>query len=218
MIAGTPGTGDPHVGQPVLAAGAALSGARAALVMIHGRGDSARGILGLAPMLEMEGVALLAPQAAGNSWYPYGFMEPLARNEPWIPSGIRALGTLIERIAAAGIPAERTLLFGFSQGACLAAEYAARHPRRYGGIACLSGGLIGPDGTPRDYEGSLAGTPVFFGCSDADSHIPATRVSESAEVLERLGGAVTLRFYPGMGHTINDDEIAAVRAMLMTGM
>lgn len=206
---------DPHAGQPVLTAGTPLSGARTAVVLLHGRGDSARGILGLAPLLQMDGVALLAPQAADNTWYPYGFMSPLERNEPWISSSLRAVGSVLEEIEQAGVPAERTILFGFSQGACLAAEYPARHATLYGGIACLSGGLIGPEGTARDYQGSMAGTTVYFGCSDIDSHIPASRVIESGEVFERLGANVTTRLFPGMGHTINDEEIAAVRAMLV---
>ena len=209
-----PTGGDPHAGQPVRLAGAPLESARAAVVMVHGRGASAESILALAPALAADGVAFVAPQAAGGAWYPYGFMSPIERNEPGITSGMRAIGRVLDRTAAAGIPAERTLLLGFSQGACLATEYAARHARRYGGVACLSGGLIGPDGTPRDYAGSLDGTPVFLGCSDVDGHIPAERVRESAEVLARLGGDVTMRLYPGMGHLVNDDEIAAVRTML----
>jgi predicted esterase len=206
--------GDPHAGQPVRVAGTPLRGARLAMVMVHGRGASAESILELAPALAMDGVAFLAPQAGGGAWYPYGFMSPIERNEPGITSGMLCIGRVIEHIAEAGIPAERTLLLGFSQGACLATEYAARHARRYGGVACLSGGLIGPEGTPRDYPGSLAGTPVFLGCSDVDGHIPAARVRESADVLRRIGGEVTMRLYPGMGHLVNEDEIETVRAML----
>lgn len=209
---------DPHGGQPVRTAGAPLAAARAAVVMVHGRGASAESILTLAPALAAPGVAFLAPQAAGGShggqWYPYGFMAPVAQNEPGITSAMRAVARALEQVAAAGIPPERTLLLGFSQGACLATEFAARHARRYGGLAALSGGLIGPDGTPRDYAGSLDGTPVFLGCSDVDGHIPAPRVRESAEVLRRLGGEVTMRLYPGMGHLVNDDEIAEVQRMI----
>lgn len=205
---------DPHGGQPVRTAGTPLAGARVAVVMVHGRGASAESILTLAPVLAMDGVAFLAPQAAGGTWYPFGFMSVIEKNEPGITSGMRAIQRVLDQISAAGIPAERTMLLGFSQGACLSTEFAARHARRYAGVACLSGGLIGPDGTPRDYPGSLDGTPVFLGCSDVDGHIPAQRVRESAQVLRRLGGEVTMRLYPGMGHEVNDDEIAAVRAML----
>jgi predicted esterase len=205
---------DPHAGEPLRTAGAPLETARAAVVAVHGRGASAESILTLAPALQVEGVAYVAPQAAGGAWYPYGFMSPMPLNEPGITSGMAAITRAIGRVAAAGIPAERTVLLGFSQGACLASEYVARHARRWGGLAGLSGGLIGPDGTPRDYAGALDGTPVFLGCSDVDPHIPAERVRETAEVLARLGGAVDARLYPGMGHIVNEDELGAVRGIL----
>jgi predicted esterase len=212
---------DPHGGQPIRSAGVPIRSARVAVVMVHGRGASADSILSLADALAAPGVAFLAPQAGGSQgsqWYPYGFMEPISRNEPGITSGMRAIEAVLETVSTAGIPPERTLLLGFSQGACLATEFAARHARRYGGVACLSGGLIGPDSTPRDYAGSLDGTPVFLGCSDVDFHIPAARVRESAEVLRRLGGEVTMRLYPGMGHSVNDDEITEVRAMIAAAL
>ena len=205
---------DPHAGQPVRTAGAPLEDARAAVVMVHGRGASAESILTLAAALPTAGVAFLAPQAAGGTWYPLGFMNPIARNEPGISSGMRAIDRVLARVAAADVPLERTVLLGFSQGACLATEYAARHARRYGAVVGLSGGLIGPDRTPRDYAGSLDGTPVFLGCSDVDFHIPEARVRETAQVLGRLGAQVDMRLYPGMGHMVNEDEIEAVRALL----
>ncbi len=170
--------------------------------------------LSLVPELHHDGFAYLAPQAAGSSWYPQSFLAPLAQNEPWLSSALARLGSLVAQVEAAGIPAERLILLGFSQGACLASEWMARHARRYGGLAALSGGLIGPEGTPRLYEGSLAGTPAFLGCSDVDFHIPATRVRETAQVLQGLGAQVTARLYPGMGHTINQDEIEAVQALM----
>jgi predicted esterase len=183
-------------------------------VLIHGRGASAADILGLADPLARPGLAFLAPQAAGNTWYPRRFLEPLASNEPWLSSALAVVEGLMADLGTAGLPPGRVVLLGFSQGACLALEYAYRRPRRYGGVVGLSGGLIGPDGTPRPPTGDLAGTPVFLGCSDSDSHIPLGRVHEAAEVLGRLGGAVTERIYPGMGHTINADEVAAVQALL----
>lgn len=210
----TSATPDPHHGQPLLAVGAPLDQARAAMVLVHGRGASAANILELADLLAFEGVVYLAPQAAGNTWYPYPFMAPLASNEPWLSSALGAVGAALDRLAQAGIPPTRTLLLGFSQGACLTIEYVARHAQRYGGVAGLSGGLIGPDGTPRDYPGSLAGTSVFLGCSDIDPHIPKERVEDSAAVLRGLGADVTMRLYPGMGHTTNDDELAFVRRMM----
>lgn len=204
----------PHQGQPILTAGEPLERAQAAMIMIHGRGATAESILTLADELAQPGFIYLAPQASGYTWYPNSFMAPIPSNEPGISSGMAVIAGLIERLAEVGIPAERTMLLGFSQGACLSLEFVARHARRYGGVAGLSGGLIGPDGTPRDYPGSLTGTPVFLGCSDVDFHIPKERVELSAEVLRQLGGNVTMRLYPGMGHTVNEDEIAAVRTLM----
>jgi phospholipase/carboxylesterase len=204
----------PHQGQPVLTAGEPLERAQAAMVLAHGRGASAKDILTLAAELEQPGFVYLAPQAANNTWYPYSFLTPIERNEPYLSSALATLDQVLTHVAAAGIPAERTILLGFSQGACLATEFAARNAQRYGGLVGLSGGLIGPDGTPRDYPGTLDGTPVFLGCSDMDPHIPAARVQHSAEVLRQLGGAVTARLYPRMGHTVNEDEIEAVRKIM----
>lgn len=204
----------PHQGQPVRVAGVPLTEAHGAMVMLHGRGATAESILMLASELDAPDFAYLAPQAGGNSWWPQSFLAPIASNEPGISSAMQAVKDVLAQVSAGGIPPERTLLLGFSQGACLATEFAARYARRYGGVAGLSGGLIGPDGTSRDYAGSLEGTRVFLGCSDVDSHIPAERVRLSAEVLRRLGGQMTMRLYPGMGHTINGDEIAAVRKMM----
>jgi len=209
---------DPHGGQPVRTAGTPLADAHVAIVMVHGRGATAESILMLAAPLAVPGVTFLAPQAASGTWYPNSFMAAIELNEPGITSGMHAVERVLEQVGAAGIPPDRTLLLGFSQGACLATEFAARHARRYGGVACLSGGLIGPEGTPRNDAGSLAGTPVFLGCSDVDSHVPATRVRESAEVLRRLGGDVTLRLYPGMGHLVNDDEVAEVKRMIAAAL
>lgn len=204
----------PHQGQPVRTAGKSLDQARAAMVMVHGRGATADSILTLAAELNRPAFAYLAPQASGNTWYPNSFLAPIPSNEPGISSGMQAIQDILDRIEQAGIPAERTMLLGFSQGACLSLEFAARHARRYGGIACLSGGLIGPDGTPRDYPGSLDRTPVFLGCSDVDFHIPAERVEFSGEVIRDLDAEVTVRLYRGMGHTVNEDEIAQVQAMM----
>ena len=200
--------------QPVLFMGEPLGEARAAMVMVHGRGATAEDILELAVELNRPGFAYLAPQAANNSWYPQSFLAPIASNEPWLSSALARLSTVLQRVEEGGIPRERTILLGFSQGACLALEFAARHAQRYGGIAVLSGGLIGPDGTPRNYPGSFADTPVFLGCSDRDPHIPKERVQQSAEVLRRLGADVTMRLYPNMGHTVNQDEIDFVGGIM----
>jgi len=198
----------------VLTYGVPLATARAAIVMLHGRGATAESMLSLASLLHTEGVSFLVPQAANNTWYPYPFTAPLEKNEPWLSSALKRVGEMISTVTGAGIPMASVYLLGFSQGACLALEYAARHAQHYGGVVGLSGGLIGPDGSPRDYPGDMDGTPIFLGCSDIDLHIPKERVIESASVFGRLGGDVTLRLYPNMGHTVNDDEIAFVRQLL----
>lgn len=207
----------PHAGGPVLTAGARPVEARLAVILLHGRGASAEDILGLAGELRLDDVAYLAPQAAGSSWYPQSFLSPLEQNEPGISSAMQLLERLVEEVGRQGLGPERVAFLGFSQGACLSLEFAARHARRYAGVFALSGGLIGPPGTPRDYEGSFDGTPVLLGCSDIDAHIPVGRVHESAELFRRMGAAVDERIYPQMGHTVNADEIAAVRSVLGIG-
>ena len=204
----------PHQDQPVYAAGEPLERAVAAMLMLHGRGAGAQDILSLAGEVNQPGFAFLAPQAAGNTWYPERFLAPLEQNEPWLSSALQIVQDVYSLVLQAGIPPERVMLLGFSQGACLALEFAARHARRYGGVVALSGGLIGPDDLPRPVSGTLDGTPVFLGCSDSDFHIPASRVDHAAEFMEQLGGKVTKRFYPGMGHTVNQDEINAIRQMM----
>jgi predicted esterase len=204
---------DPHGGSEEVWWGPALAEAENAVVLIHGRGDSARGILALAPELQTPRTAFLAPQAVGFSWYPYSFLSEAELNEPWLSSALDRVEAAVTAVATV-IPEERVVLMGFSQGACLALEFAARNARRYAGVVAFSGGLIGPDGTPRDYPGSLEGTPVLLGCSDVDMHIPVGRVHESAQVLGGLGGEVDERIYPGMGHTINEEEIAWARNLL----
>ena len=203
----------PHQGQPIRTAGEPLASARAAMLMLHGRGASAEDILSLAGELHQPGFAYLAPQAAENTWYPNRFLVPLENNEPWLSSALSFAGDVFSQIVNAGIPAERVILLGFSQGACLTLEFAARNARGYGGVVGLSGALIGPDDTPRDYKGSLEHTPVFLGCSDVDVHVPKERVQHAAGVLRNLGGIVTERLYPNMGHSVNQDEIMFVRGM-----
>lgn len=212
-MTGTPNT-SPHQGQPTYTAGMPLHLARAVMILIHGRGASAHDILALAPVLHHPDFAYLAPQARGHTWYPYSFLAPLTQNEPGLSSGLRVVDELVAQVEQAGIPSEHMVLAGFSQGACLACEYAARHARRYGGLLVFSGGLIGPPGTPRDYAGTLAGTPVFVGSSDPDPHIPVARVHETAAVLADLGASVTKRLYPGMGHTIIQDEIDLAQSIV----
>lgn len=205
---------EPHKGQPIRYAGEPLDRARAAMVMLHGRGATAEDILTLVPQLDQPGFAYLAPQANGNTWYPERFLMPLSNNEPWLSSALAAIAEVLAHVAKAAISLERTMLLGFSQGACLTLEFAARHAQRYGGVVGLTGALIGPEDTPRNYPGSLAGTPVFVGGSDLDIHVAKERMLDTAEVLRRLGGQVTARLYPNMGHEVNQDEIDFVRGMM----
>lgn len=218
-------TADPHAGQRVLHHDAPLEQARLVAIFVHGRGGSPEDVLGLANELQASSftpggpsprsnIAYMAPAAAGHTWYPQSFLAPIAQNEPGLSSGLRVLAHLVESLREQGVGSDRIVLMGFSQGACLTLEFAARHARRYAAVVGLSGGLIGPPGTPRAYTGTMDGTPVFLGCSDIDPHIPLERVRESSDVFRRLGGSVDERIYPRMGHTINRDEIDAVAALL----
>jgi predicted esterase len=210
--------GDPHAGQPVLHAGAALEGARAAVVMLHGRGATAEDILSLRGPLAASGVAFFAPQAAGRTWYPHSFLADLERNEPHLSSALRRVESLVADLERQSLPAERTVLLGFSQGACLACEFAARNARRWGGVVAFTGGLIGPPGTPRDYPGAFAATPVFLGAGDPDPHVPRERVEETAEVFRRLGADVDVRIYPGLGHAIAQEELEIARRIVAAAL
>lgn len=205
---------DPHAGQPALHRGPAPEAARVTMILAHGRGGSADDMLALAEQFRADDVSYVAPEAAGHSWYPYSFLAPLEQNEPGISSALRLLAHLVADLEQRGVTADRIVLLGFSQGACLSLEFAARTPRRYAGVIGLSGGLIGPPGYRRAYTGSLAATPVLLGCSDVDPHIPVERVRESADVFRALGASVDERIYPRMGHTVNRDEIDAVRGLL----
>jgi predicted esterase len=198
----------------VLTRGPKPADARLTMILLHGRGASADDILALTHELRSDDIAYLAPQAAGRTWYPYSFLAPIAQNEPGITSALGVISRLIEDARADGVDSRRIAILGFSQGACLTLEYAARHATRYAGVFGLSGGLIGPPGTTRDYAGTLDDTPVFVGCSDVDAHIPLARVRESADVFRRLHANVDERIYEGMGHTVNKDEIDAINAVL----
>jgi predicted esterase len=203
-----------HQGQPVYTAGEPLETAQAAMVMLHGRGASAQDILSLSAEFSQPRVAYLAPQAAGHQWYPNRFIAPLASNEPWFSSAVALISDLLAQVQDAGIAPDHLFLLGFSQGACLGLEYAARHPQRYGGVIGLSGALIENGDQAREYSGSLDGAPVFLGCSDVDLHVPLERVRRSATIFSQLGANVTERIYPSMGHAINRDEIAFINSLL----
>ena len=206
----------PHGGQPVLTRGRPLGDGRVVMIMVHGRGAGPENIIDMARAFDHPDVTYLAPGASGGTWYPYSFMSPIAQNEPGITSGISVVHGLIAAAAAHGVPTQRVVLLGFSQGACLASTSAQRQPARYGGIVVYSGGLIGPPGTTWAEEGDFGGTPVFLGCSDRDPHIPEERVRASATVFERMGASVTTRIYPGMGHLVNGDEIEFTGDLLTT--
>lgn len=204
----------PHAEQPVVTMGAPLGEGRVVVIALHGRGAGPANILDLAPAIGNAHVTFLAPAALGGTWYPKGFMAPIEDNEPGITSAISVVHALIDAAVAHGVPVERIVLMGFSQGACLSVTAAQRRPARYGGVLVYSGGLIGPPRTQWSTEGNFGGTPIFFGCSDVDGHIPAGRVRESAVHLKKMRATVTLRLYPGMGHTINDEEIGVGRELL----
>jgi predicted esterase len=204
----------PHQGQPVLRAGAALGQARAAAILVHGRGGTAQSMFGFVEALAVPGLAFLAPQAAGRTWYPQRFIAPLAANEPWLSSALQTVADVLAECQRSGIGPERIVVAGFSQGACLSLEFAARNPRRYGGVIAFSGGLIGPPELPRRIAGDLAGTPIFLGCSDEDAHIPVASVHASSAAFRAAGAAVTEKIYPGMGHEIVEDELEHARAIL----
>jgi predicted esterase len=205
---------DPHGGQRVLRSGPSPEDARLVAILLHGRGASAEDILGLADQFSATDIAYLAPQAAGSTWYPNSFLAAIQQNEPWLGSALRVVAGLVDQLQQAGVPSDRLVVMGFSQGACLTLEFAARHARRYAGAVAFTGGLIGPEGTPRDYAGNFNGTPVFIGSSDVDPHVPLERIRESTAVLRRMGAIVDERIYPRMGHTINADELEAVDALL----
>lgn len=229
------GLPEPHGSQPVLSDGPPPAESSAAMILVHGRGAGPDDILELVRAHRVEGFTLLAPAAAQSTWYPNSFLAPIPANEPWLSSALGVLGSLVERVLEAGVPSERLVLMGFSQGACLASEFARRNPRRYGAVVAYSGGVIGPMGTEweipgptadddagnaagnaadADATGSLAGTPVFLGCSDVDHHIPVERVHETARVFEAMGAEVEKRIYPGMGHLVNRDEMSYVQGLL----
>ena len=197
-----------------MTAGVALGESPHVMIMVHGRGAAPRNILDLVPRLNRQGFTYLAPAAANNTWYPYSFMADTAKNEPGLSSALDVLDRLVKDVVARGVRKDHIVLLGFSQGACLTSEFAVRHADRYGGVILFTGGLVGPPGTTWSNPGSFAGTPIFLGSSDPDPHVPKDRVDESAAVFTRMGAAVTERIYPGMGHTINDEEIVYAQAVM----
>jgi predicted esterase len=205
----------------VLNAGKPLGQSPVVVIMVHGRGAGPENILDLVPALGHATVTYLAPAAANRTWYPYSFMADVSKNEPYLSSALSVLAALVSEVESAGVARDHIVMLGFSQGACLTTEFAMRNASRFGGIVAFSGGAIGPPGTNWDElgvgsgeRGGFDGTPMFFGCSDVDAHVPAERVRESAQVCAGMGANVTTRIYPAMGHLVNDDEIAWAQALL----
>lgn len=198
----------------IVTAGVPLDQAKKALIMIHGRGASAQDIISLATYLNVGDYALIAPQASGHTWYPYSFMAPVAQNEPGLSSAITVINSIVDDILKAGIPASNIYFMGFSQGACLTLEYVTRHAQAYGGVVAFTGGLIGAELDPANYTGDFNGTPVFIGSSDPDMHVPVTRVRESEKIIKNMGADITVKVYPGMGHTISQDEVETANSLV----
>lgn len=207
---------DPHADTPIAYAGHDLQGAGCAVILLHGRGSSAEDILGLADAFYDERISFLAPQAANNTWYPNSFLAPIEQNEPWLSSAIAKVAGLIQNCVTAGVMLNRVVLCGFSQGACLASEFVARHPTHYGALIAFTGGLLGPSDLEIRHEGSLAGTAALLSSGDPDPHVPWSRVEASAIELERMGARVDLMRHPGRPHTILDQELEAGRSLIQS--
>ncbi|MBD2699934.1 dienelactone hydrolase family protein [Spirosoma sp. BT702] len=204
-----------HNPNNIRTAGVPLESAQKVMIMIHGRGGSARDILSLSEYIQDKDFAFIAPEAKGNTWYPNSFLRPISENEPYLSSALEVLASLRARLQSDfNFKIPQIYWLGFSQGACLALEFVARNAAEYGGVFGLSGGLIGPEGTLRQYEGTLENTPIFLGCSDHDPHIPKERVLESETIFRELGGNVTAKLYPNFSHSINEDEINLVNLLI----
>lgn len=198
----------------IITAGKDISQAKKALILLHGRGASAQDILSLANHFPVEEFALFAPQATNHTWYPYSFLAPPAQNEPWLSSALDILGNLVKEIKSKGITAENIYFGGFSQGACLTAEFVSRNAERFGGIFIFTGGLIGDKLTPENYSGDFGGTPVFISTGNPDAHVPVERVQETAKLMESKNATVTVKIYENRPHTISQEEIMLVNQMI----
>jgi len=198
----------------IMTAGKDISGAKKALIMLHGRGGNALEFLSLANHLEVSDFALFAPQATNNSWYPHSFLAEPAQNEPWLSSALEILSNLLEDIKSKGIASENIYFTGFSQGACLTAEFITRNASRFGGIALFTGGVIGDKIYAENYKGDFAGTPVFIGTGNPDAHVPVERVNETAKIMEKMNAAVTVKVYVNRPHSISQDEIETANKII----
>ncbi|MDE3214114.1 MAG: dienelactone hydrolase family protein [Bacteroidota bacterium] len=199
-----------------ITAGVPLNRAKKALIMVHGRGGTAEDILSISEHLHVDDFALIAPRGTRNSWYPYSFLMPPIQNEPWLSSALGILDQLCIQLVEGGIAMEQIYFLGFSQGACLTLEYVGRHGRKYGGVVGFTGGLIGDKVDSQNYQGDFAGTPIFIGSSNPDSHIPVQRVLDTVAILESHHARVNYTLYEGMGHTICQDEIDQANTLIFT--
>lgn len=208
----------PHANARVLQTGKALGEANLAVVLLHGRGASAEDILGLADAFQLPGAAYFAPQAAGHTWYPLSFLAPRQDNEPYLSSALAQVASIVGSIEQTGFDRKRIVIAGFSQGACLATEFVATNPARYGGLIAFTGGLIGPPGSIRRESFAtgtpLAGTPALLSSGDPDPHVPWARVEESATILQALGAEVITKRFSNRPHTITQIELELAHNLL----
>lgn len=206
-----------HHGQPVINIGTEVESARLIVILLHGRGSTVEGILPIAKNLKMEGVRFIIPQAGLNRWYPNTAFGPLEANEPDLSFALGLIDKLVQDAHEMGFSNQQIIFGGFSQGACLAAEYVVRNTKKYGGLFVFSGALIGPPGTLRSHPDSFEGMPVFIGGSDDDPWVTYDLLRDTASVFESMGASVDFQTYPGKAHTVNQDEIKQVRALLNKG-
>lgn len=197
-----------------ITAGVELSQAKKVLVMLHGRGDMAQNFIGLSSELDLNDFAIFAIQAEGRTWYPYSFMAPVKMNEPFLTNSLAVIKSLVDHIQENGFKSEQIYFMGFSQGACLTLEFVTRHAQRFGGAVAFTGGLIGEELNLENYKGDFEGMPVFIGSSDHDPHVPEVRIDESEKLMKEYGADVNKIIYPGMGHTINMDEVEHAKNIL----
>ena len=200
--------------QNIITAGKDISEAKKALVMLHGRGGNAREFLSLANHLNVSDFALFAPQATNSSWYPHSFLAKPAENEPWLSSALKILNDLLQEIKSKGITSENIYFIGFSQGACLTAEFVTRNASRFGGVVLFTGGFIGDKIYTENYKGDFAGTPVFIGTGNPDAHVPVERVNETSKIMEKMNAAVTVKVYDNRPHSISQDEIKTANEII----
>lgn len=195
-------------------AGKPLQEAEKALIMIHGRGANAADILGLTSHLNVSDYALLAPEATNYTWYPNSFLAKPEQNEPWLSSALDLVQDVVDKVTAQGINTENMYFLGFSQGACLTLEFAARHAQKFGGIAAFTGGLIGDKVYAENYSGDFENMPIFIGTGNPDPHVPVERVKDTVSIFEKMNANVRLQVYDGRPHTITQEEIEEANALV----